>query len=66
MLFQVLLKIEGLPTGGMRAGEGLLLEMLILHVVLQGMMGQSLYHPGALITQDAPLHTEIEVAPPYY
>lgn len=35
MLFEVLLKVEGLATAGLRAGESLLVNMLVFLVVLQ-------------------------------
>lgn len=35
VLLQVLLKVEGLPTGGLRAAEGLLVNVLVLLVVLR-------------------------------
>lgn len=34
MLLQMLLKVEGLSAGGMRAGEGLLMQMLIFDVMI--------------------------------
>lgn len=34
MFLQVLLKVEGLPTGWLWAGEGLLVDVLVLLVVL--------------------------------
>lgn len=34
MFLQVLLKVEGLPTGWFWAGEGLLMDVLVLLVVL--------------------------------
>lgn len=36
MFLQVLLEVEGFPTGGLRAGEGFLVHMLVLLVVLPG------------------------------
>lgn len=35
MFLQVLLKVEGLPTGWLWAGEGLLMDVLVLLVVIQ-------------------------------
>lgn len=35
VLLQVFLKVEGLPAGWLRAGEGLLVNMLVLLVVIQ-------------------------------
>lgn len=35
MLLQVFLKVEGLPTSRLRAGEGLLVDVLVLLVVLE-------------------------------
>lgn len=35
MLLQVFLKVEGLPTSRLRAGEGLLVDVLVLLVVIQ-------------------------------
>lgn len=34
MLLEVLLEVEGLATAGLRAGEGLLVDVLVLLVVL--------------------------------
>lgn len=34
MLFQVLLEVEGLSTGSVRAGERPLVEVLVLHMML--------------------------------
>lgn len=36
VLFEVLLKVEGFSTRGIGAREGLPLEVLVLHVVLNG------------------------------